>query len=484
MKIFIGGSKTIKELSPCMTKELDRVCREGYEVLVGDCGGVDRLVQEYLHEQGYTNVTVYVSGDRVRNNVGTYPVRHINAEGMSGFEFYRQKDIAMANDADCALMFWNGKSKGTRCNTEDMERQGKPVAVIVTQDKEKSMTCFEYLSFIDSKVIREHIRKTDYQFTPAEQAVLIANSYNKTVDEKLSALEYLYDKYTDKDFGEEKVGMFYGESKMTFRQKLRCYIDGMNRSLALKLSAQRYIFIAAVCEEGYDYSDCEKLYFSSYQQAYEYLKAQKEYYTDDIPDCRCEYRITVKPEGKRYGYDHTYDNDFRLVSADAVLPIDDEQPELDISQYYVWLPLPFKKGDLVRIRYVDAWCFKQEYAVFSWEADKNNARFLLMREKHRRQGDYTDMFYPLDYFIEEKNTPIGGTFSYDHYYPLDLDYPEIGELDKVNCGTKYLAMALDDNSGYSLKELLSDYSWGYFRCRDLDKANDYLRKKIGEQNGL
>lgn len=175
---------------------------------------------------------------------------------------------------------------------------------------------------------------------------------------------------------------------------------------------------------------------------------------------------------------------FAFVSADAVLPIDDEQPELDISQYYVWLPLPFKKGDLVRIRYVDAWCFKQEYAVFSWEADEKNARFLLMREKHRRQGDYTDMFYPLDYFIEEKNTPIGGTFSYDHYYPLDLDYPEIGELDKVNCGTKYLAMALDDNSGYSLKELLSDYSWGYFRCRDLDKADDYLRKKIGEQNGL
>ena len=90
MKVFIGGSKTIKELSICMTKELDHVCREGYEVLVGDCGGVDRLVQEYLHEHGYTNVTVYVSGERVRNNVGTYPVRHINAEGLSGFEFYRQ----------------------------------------------------------------------------------------------------------------------------------------------------------------------------------------------------------------------------------------------------------------------------------------------------------------------------------------------------------------------------------------------------------
>ena len=432
MKIFIGGSKTIKELSACMIKELDRVCREGKEVIVGDCSGADRLVQEYLHRCSYTKVMVYVSGERVRNNVGAYHVKHIKAKGLSGFEFYRQKDIAMANDADCALMLWDGKSKGTRCNTEDMERQEKPVTVIVTQNKEKSMTYFEFLSFIDSAAIRAHIRCIGYKFTPAEQAVLIANSYNRTVDEKLAALEYLYEKYNDREFGEEKVGMSYGESGMTFCQKLRRYIDGMNRSLALKLLTQGYIFIATVCEEGYDYSDHEKLYFSSYQQAYEYLKAQKEYYTDEISDCICEYRITVKPEGERYGYDHTYDNELRLVCADAVLPIDDDLPELDISKYYVWLPLPFKKGDLVRIRYAAAWRFKWEYAVFSWEENKKDERFVRMRERCRRQGDYTDMFCPLDYFTEEKDSPLGGRFSYEHYYPLDLDYPEISELENVS----------------------------------------------------
>ncbi|SFB66534.1 hypothetical protein [Ruminococcus albus] len=343
---------------------------------------------------------------------------------------------------------------------------------------------YDFLSFIDSKTIREYIRKTGYKFTPAEQAVIMANSYNKTVGEKLAALEYLYAKYTDKDFGEDKVGTFYGESEMTFRQKLRIYIDSVKESLVLRESAQGYIFIVAVCEEGYSYSDCEKIYFSSYQQAYEYLKAKKEYYVDEISGCICEYRITAKPEGERYCYDHTYDNEFRLVSADAVLPINDELPELDISKYYVWLPLPFKKGDLVRIRYANSWCFKKEYAVFSWEEDEKDERFIRKRERHRKQGDYTDMFYPLDHFIEENDSSIGGTFSYDHYYPLDLDYPEISELDNVNCGTKYLAMALDDNSGYSLKELLSDYSWGYFRCRDLDKADEYLRIRAGEQNGL
>lgn len=48
MKIFIGGSKTLKALSPCMKRALDSVCKKGCEVLVGDCFGADKLVQRYL----------------------------------------------------------------------------------------------------------------------------------------------------------------------------------------------------------------------------------------------------------------------------------------------------------------------------------------------------------------------------------------------------------------------------------------------------
>lgn len=131
MKIFIGGSKTLKELSPCMIKSLEWVCEKGYEVLIGDCFGADKLVQKYLHEHRYDKVKVYASGTRVRCNEGGFPVVSVPAAGKSGFEFYRQKDIAMSFDADHALMFWDGASKGTRCNIEDMVRQGKFTAVIL-----------------------------------------------------------------------------------------------------------------------------------------------------------------------------------------------------------------------------------------------------------------------------------------------------------------------------------------------------------------
>ena len=131
MKVFIGGSKTLKALSPCMKMALDIVCEKCCEVLIGDCFGADRLVQKYLYEQGYNKVQVYASGNKVRCNEGCYPVIFVAAEGKSGFEFYRQKDIAMSLAADYALMFWDGRSKGTRCNIGDMMRLEKSTAVIL-----------------------------------------------------------------------------------------------------------------------------------------------------------------------------------------------------------------------------------------------------------------------------------------------------------------------------------------------------------------
>ena len=70
-KIFIGGSKTIRELSPAMKSALIRVRNEKMSVLVGDCFGADRLIQEYLLKLCHKDVTVFASGERVRNNVGS-----------------------------------------------------------------------------------------------------------------------------------------------------------------------------------------------------------------------------------------------------------------------------------------------------------------------------------------------------------------------------------------------------------------------------
>lgn len=130
MKIFIGGSKMINSLTTEFINKLDRICSEGHKILIGDCFGVDLLVQKFLSERSYTNVTVYVSGDKVRCNYGNFPVKHIAVKsGITGFEFRRQKDIAMAQDADFGLMLWDGRSRGTAANIADLKAMHKEVVV-------------------------------------------------------------------------------------------------------------------------------------------------------------------------------------------------------------------------------------------------------------------------------------------------------------------------------------------------------------------
>ncbi len=130
MKVFIGGSKMINSLTDEFVSELDRICSEGNEILIGDCFGVDSLVQKYLTSRGYTNVKVYISGDKVRCNHGDFPVVHIAVpDGIFGYDQRRQKDIAMAEAADCGLMLWDRKSRGTAANITDLRRMGKRVKV-------------------------------------------------------------------------------------------------------------------------------------------------------------------------------------------------------------------------------------------------------------------------------------------------------------------------------------------------------------------
>lgn len=133
MKVFLFGSKTITSLPESFTRQIDRYCEQGCEFLIGDCFGADRLMQQYLHFRGYSFVTVYVSGENVRHNIGDYPVKYIAVpDSVSGFTFYRQKDIAMIHDCDAALAIWDGKTRGTRCNIEDLEKIGKHTAVEIS----------------------------------------------------------------------------------------------------------------------------------------------------------------------------------------------------------------------------------------------------------------------------------------------------------------------------------------------------------------
>ena len=133
MKIFIAGARSVTCLDSAVLKKMYSIYQKGYYVLVGDCYGVDSAVQKFYSDLGYGNVAVYASNGRARNNVGRWRVTSVPAPATShGFSFYRQKDIAMANDADCGLMIWDCQSIGTLNNIVSLALQSKIVVVYLT----------------------------------------------------------------------------------------------------------------------------------------------------------------------------------------------------------------------------------------------------------------------------------------------------------------------------------------------------------------
>ena len=133
MKIFISGSKSISKLPELAKVFIDQFIENNDEILIGDCYGIDAVVQKYIESKGFSNVTVYCSGVIPRNNfTSSAKIRSCAeaAKGLSGNAFHYVKDIQMANDCDQALMIWDGESKGTAENIRRMKEMGKPFVVI------------------------------------------------------------------------------------------------------------------------------------------------------------------------------------------------------------------------------------------------------------------------------------------------------------------------------------------------------------------
>lgn len=130
MKVFIAGARAITDLNDDIKARLLSISDKNCDVLIGDCSGVDTAVQRFYLSRKYQNVTVYASNGVARNNLGNWHINGIPVKsGVKGFDFYRQKDIAMANDADAGFMIWDRKSKGTLSNIIELVKQDKQVLI-------------------------------------------------------------------------------------------------------------------------------------------------------------------------------------------------------------------------------------------------------------------------------------------------------------------------------------------------------------------
>lgn len=131
-KVFISGSKSISFLNETFLRFLSNAIQENFQILIGDCYGVDSAVQKFLASINYPNVTVYCSGEKPRNyflKTGTIHSCANLSKGLFGRDYQYVKDIEMCKDCDYGIALWDSKSLGTAENIKRLQALGKEIKV-------------------------------------------------------------------------------------------------------------------------------------------------------------------------------------------------------------------------------------------------------------------------------------------------------------------------------------------------------------------
>jgi len=134
--VFVGGSRAVSRLNNVIRKQIDELIAKNCAFSIGDANGADKAIQQYLAERKYPYVTVFCT-ERHRNNLGNWTVRTVEPPShRRGFDYYAAKDRVMAQEAQCGLMLWDGKSRGTLENVLNLLDARKRVRIYLAPAKE------------------------------------------------------------------------------------------------------------------------------------------------------------------------------------------------------------------------------------------------------------------------------------------------------------------------------------------------------------
>ena len=167
--VFVSGSSKTqdkesgyyrKELPSPIKKELNKMIKSGSKIIVGDAPGIDRQVQDYLHDKKYKNVEIYGPGTEVRytadKNWKTNPINDTEHEPGSK-EWLAKKDVAMTNASTKGLaVVLDEGAKATRNNVNRLIDQNKDVKVFsLNKDQPDVWVPIERTALKMSQIMKE-----------------------------------------------------------------------------------------------------------------------------------------------------------------------------------------------------------------------------------------------------------------------------------------------------------------------------------------
>lgn len=239
---------------------------------------------------------------------------------------------------------------------------------------------FSILDFIDSPDIRKFNEGT--YFTPAQQAVLVSRSHEKTIEEKIMAIEHLLESYPPEAFENGEVfGQYPGSKEMPFYETVRSTL-GLWKGMLEDRTVNEGVIYAEELKEKEDITErrFDLQFYTDYEKAFSGMKKEKQFYLDeddlkDVPTMGVIYRIPVD-NGITWSMDcdmYYFDNELRLIHVAGQTyryQIGEEEFE-PLWTYQFYLPVPFKPGDLVKS---DAFNQESLYGVIYEEYDSPIAR--------------------------------------------------------------------------------------------------------------
>lgn len=114
MKLLIAGSRDFQDYCK-LCKTLDEFLSKNKvtEIVSGTARGADRLGEQYAYERNI--------------KLARFPANWDKYEKRAGY----LRNVDMGNYCDCAIIFWDGVSKGTKHMIDTLEKLNKQYKIVI-----------------------------------------------------------------------------------------------------------------------------------------------------------------------------------------------------------------------------------------------------------------------------------------------------------------------------------------------------------------
>lgn len=322
---------------------------------------------------------------------------------------------------------------------------------------------------INSKAISDYCRKIKYQFNTEELAVLVYRNRKMDIKEKITKYQDLIDNYKDMEVIKRINCKHYDSVKTMIKNEIdrlkNVYEKFLNEDKNCAYTWREYN--KSTRQYSQDYKIINNLK-RTFKEVYKSIKDYINEYDDTL-----SFTITKKYFGRKERFIYAQ---YNVINKKPTLIniYEKEDMYLDINNIYVYMPTPFKRGDILITENPSMSNYREDGDIFvldylsTW---RENIKEFLARGNH----DSSDMV-GYGYYLYE-NTP---KIVYDNKWDYDNFEYYKGELKDNNRILKAISSYLKDEIDIEL--LMNSYD--FFKSEYEQRLPDFYEYEVLKKAGF